>query len=151
MESLIVLADLGGYKVYRFTMDDLDESTSIKLVKEEDNRGGHTRQGERATDQAGRFPKGGSGSKNGGMGHGENHNEESESRRKSLESVAAGVGGVLKSESNYDCWHLAAPKTINHQLVELLDAGLRKRLKKNLSLDLKKASKKDLMERFELK
>jgi hypothetical protein len=149
MDTLIVVADLGGFKVYRFSLDDLDGTTSMKLVVEVKNQSGHSRQGDRVTDQAGRFPKGASGAA-GGMGFGENHNEKSESRRKSLEALAASLEAVLKKESDYDFWDLAAPKTINQQLLDLMDAGLRKQVKKNLALDLMKSGKKDLVERFGL-
>ena len=84
------------------------------------------------------------------MSHGENHNEKSESRRRSLETLAANLEAVLKKEKRYDTWHLAAPKTINHQLIDLVGAGLRKRMRSNLALDLMKSGKKDLMARFNL-
>lgn len=151
MDTLIVVADLGGFKVYRFSEDDLDGTTSMKLIKKVENRDGHIRQSERVTDRAGRFPKGkGVSGAAGGMGYGENHNEASEVRKRSLEHVAAGVQGALKAERDYEQWHLAAPKMINQHLVDLVDARLRKRLKRNLALDLMKAKKKDLMNRFDL-
>ncbi len=124
----------------------MNGSVALQLIKHYENTDAHARQGERLTDQAGRFPGGKSGEA-GGMGYGENHNEKSETRKRLIERLAKSLNDLLEEEK-FDGWFLAAPKEINQQVLDRLENGASALLKKNLSLDLTKAGKKELLERF---
>ena len=142
-DKLIVVADLGRIKAYRVTRDDMSTTSRLELVDDVELTDAHGRLLEKVTDKAGRFPGNGTGP--GGMSIGENHNLGLETERRLLKKVVERIDGLVKNER---VWYLAAVKEINPRVVESLSAGARQTLAKNISADLIKTPKDQLLSHF---
>jgi hypothetical protein len=146
MNKIIIIVDLGHFKAYRATKAPM-ESTRIELIKSYDTIDGHGRLGEKLSDNAGRFGMGG-GKDGAAKGYGEPHNLESETERKLVKTIAQDINILIKKEK-ITKWHLAAVKKINKQIVELLTPAVKKKLDKNITADLTKTRRSDILSYFE--
>lgn len=146
MTSLIVLADLGRVKAYRITRDELDpnESSAFEDIADVNLANQHSKVSDRVTDKAGRFSYG-AGSKS----VGESHHEQQEAESHQLKDVAEVINEIAANHK--EDIHLAAPKEIIGVLTDALDAGVLKRIRKQLPLNLVKLPKLELLERFGLR
>lgn len=144
MNSLIILADLGRVKAYRITDDDLDPDTSpaFEDVADVDLNNQHSKVSDRYTDKAGRFAYGA-----GSKGVGENHHEQEEAENQQLHAVAQTINQAARGKGDI---YFAAPKEIFSDLKQSIDAKVRKRIRKDLALNLVKTPKLELLERFGL-
>lgn len=141
MNSLIIVADLGRMKAYRITQDEFqpgsapsfEELADIDLVNQ------HSKVSDRFTYQAGR-------SKTNTMG--ERLSEEENAEEQQLEAMAETITGVATAAEG--AIYFAAPQTVLRPLVDALQAEVRERITRELPLNLVKASKLDLVKRFEL-
>ena len=79
------------------------------------------------------------------MSIGENHNLGLETERRLLKKVAERIDALVKNERG---WYLAAVKEINPRVVESLSPGARATLQKNVSADLIKTPKDQLLSHF---
>jgi hypothetical protein len=145
MKKLIVVMDLGCFKVYRVTKDDLAKSERIELIEHFDPAAAHTRYSDQVTDQAGRFP--GSGANGNAMAQGEDHNAMLEVRKRLLKQLTERLNTVLRNEP-CDYWYLSASKEIHPRVMETLSQDVRARLRKNLPADLTKFEGQELLARF---
>ena len=148
MKKLIVIADLGSLKAYRVIRNENDPSPVFELAADTAFADAHQRVLDRVTDQAGRFPSGGQCREGGGMSYGERHNEAEEVRKAQLRKLAGEINALARTEQCRTIY-LAAPKTINNRLLDLLDSAVRPCVRRNLALDLTKAPKLELLRRFE--
>ena len=146
MNILIVVVDLGHFKVYRVTKKIL-ESPRIEHLKSYDNIEAHTRFGEKLSDDAGRF--GLIGGKKGVKGYGEPHNIKLESKKKLIKNISDDINKLINTKK-CDKWYLAAGKSINKQVIENLDPSVREKLDKNILSDLTKKHKTDLLSFFKI-
>ena len=146
MTSLIILADLGRVKAYRISNDELDPTTSpaFEDVADINLKNLHSKVSDRTSDKAGRFAYG-SGSKS----VGESHHEQEEAETQQLHDIADIINKAAKKDSG--AIYLAAPKEIIKDLSACLDAAVTKRIRTKLPLNLVKAPKLDLLERFGLR
>lgn len=144
MNVLIITADLGRIKAYSVTQESDEESHCIKLIGDLDLNNAYSRFANRDTDQAGRFPSGQS-----GMAAGERHEEKTEARRVQMKRVAAEINSIVEGSPEAPIY-LAAPQTINQQLLDQLNSETRERIRRNLARDLVKETKSDLLQRFEI-
>ncbi|MCH7226735.1 host attachment protein [Haloferula sp. A504] len=143
MNALIILADLGRMKAYRITRDELEPGTSpvFANVADVDLANQHSKVSERVTDKAGRFAYG-SGSKS----VGERQSEQDEAEARQLNGIAGAIRRA--AGTGREDIYLAAPKEIIADLLDELGTGVGRRVRKQLSLNLVKAPKLDLLERF---
>ena len=141
----MIVTDLGRMKAFRLTRDEDAPNTSPAFTDlvDDDLENLHSKVSDRVTDQAGRFPSGPS-----GMANDERHSEEEEARQNQLQSIAERINKVA-GEENGDIY-LAAPATMQRQLLSELSAGVRRRILRNLALDLVKVPKLELLRRFEI-
>lgn len=146
MKKLIIVVDLGHFKVYSFSKKPL-ESTRIELLKSYDTIEGHGRLGEKLSDEAGRF--GQLGGKKGMKGYGEPHNIKLEIRKKLIKHIADDIDNLIKNEQCNE-WYFAAGKNVNKQILESINPSVKKKLKKNLLSDLTKEHKTELLSRFKI-
>ncbi len=144
MKKLIVVMDLGCLRGFRVSKDELSGTERIEMLEEFENPDAHARFGNTVSDQAGRFPGGGPNG-HGAMSQGEKHL--TEQRRRLVRQLADRVQNLVRREG-CDVWHMGAARDINHRVVEILDADVRSRLRKNLAADLTKVAPQDLLERF---
>ena len=139
MKKLLIATDLGQLRAYRSEQDFDDPSPTIDLIQESDFLGRHHQFADRDTDQAGRFRE--------GLSDGEQHAEVLESERVRMRQVADAVGMLAAAEGEVEIY-LAAPKPVHRQLISLLSAAVRNRIRKSLELDLVKLPKRELLQRF---
>ncbi|MFC7336614.1 host attachment protein [Haloferula chungangensis] len=143
MNALIIVADLGRMKSYRITRDDLDPTTSPAFtdIADVDLANQHSKVSDRVTDKAGRFDYG-----PGSQSVGERQSEQDEAETRQLHSMAEAINRTAGS-GNEDIY-LAAPKEIIAKLVNSLTAGVGKRIRNKLPLNLVKSPKLELLDRF---
>jgi len=145
MKKIIIVVDLGHFKAY--DVSDTPTGSKIDLVASYDLTEAHGKFSEKFSDANGRFGAGGG--KNGAAsGNGESHNTVLELEKRAVKQISKNINSLI-SQKAVDRWHLAAAKGINSQIVENLDPEVRARLGKNMSSDLTKASKTDLLNHFE--
>lgn len=142
-DKLIVVADLGRVKAFRVSRDDMSPTQRLELVDDLELMDGHGRLQDKITDRAGRFP--GNGTVPGGMSIGENHGLLEENERRLLRQVAERINALAKNER---IWYLAAVKEINPRVVEKLDPDVRSKMAKNISADLIKIPKDQILSHF---
>ena len=145
MEKIIIIADLGHFKAYKL-IEAADESPRLEHIKSFDNIEAHEKMSERVTDGAGMFG-GGGGNKGTAQGYGEPHKIETEEERRSVKRITQTISKLIKAET-CEHWYLAASKTINNQIVEALDPGIKTSLKKNIASDLTKIPNSELLRHF---
>ena len=145
MNSMIIVADLGRMKAYRLTRDELQPNTSpaFEDLADVDLENQHSHISDRVTDKAGRFNYGA-----GSIAVGERHSEEDQAETRQLQAIAESIDQVAGSDQT-DIY-LAAPQPMIRQLLDAINPRVRKRIRKDLPLNLVKAPKLDLMKRFEL-
>ena len=148
MDKLIITVDLGHFKAYKVTKNDL-ESPHIQLIESYDSIEAHGKLSDKVTDTSGRFGMGGG--KNGAAkGYGEPHNMELEMEKKAAKLIAKDINAIVKREGAPK-WYLAASKMINSQILDNLEASVKAKLDKNITSDLTKIDKSDIMNYFKNK
>jgi hypothetical protein len=146
MSKVIIAVDLGHFKAYRVTKEPFDKSAKAELIESYDSVGAHVKLSDKLSDAAGRFRL--SGGRNGkGAGYGEAHNLETEEERRLVKQIAADINGVISREK-CETWSLAAGKNINGLIIEHLAPEVKAKLDKNLSCNLTKAGKSELLDCF---
>jgi hypothetical protein len=145
MSTIIFTVDLGHFKAYRVTTDPA-ASPKIELIANYDSIEGHGKLGEKLSDIAGRFV-GGGGKGEVAKGYGEPHHLESDIRKKLVKLIALDINTLIKKE---DCesWYLAAGERINKEIIERLDPAVKAKLDKNISFDLTKIPKSEILSHF---
>jgi hypothetical protein len=108
---------------------------------------GHGKLGEKLSDEAGRFGMGGG--KNGAAkGYGEPHNIELESEKKTARLIARDITTIIGREGIKKWWFAAGDK-INSLVMENLGPDIKAKMDKNISLNLTKAKKSEILKHFE--
>ncbi|MEN8264647.1 MAG: host attachment protein [Nitrospirota bacterium] len=147
MEKIIIItADLGHFKVYRVTKDPLEKSPGITLIESYDSIEGHVKLGDKLSDAAGRFRRGG-GKDEAAKGSGERHNIKLETEKRIIKMIAKDIDTYVVSEK-CDKWFLAAGKKINRNIIERLKPEIKAKMVKNLSVDLTKVKKSEILGYF---
>jgi hypothetical protein len=144
--TIIIATDLGHFKAYRITKDPMEKSPRVKLIEGYDSIEGHGKLGEKLSDSAGRFMKGG-GKKESAKGAGERHNIGLESEKKIIRMIARDIDDLLVSEK-CEKWYLAAAEQINSQIMESLTPQSKSILEKNITSDLTNINKSEILSYF---
>ena len=145
--TLVVVVDLGCLKAFKLE-NGVTQRARLELVEQFDNPAAHNRLVERVTDQSGRFPRGAAKPANGNvMSDGERHNMELEQRKRFVRELARRLNSLARNKE-IECCFLAASREINHQLVEELEPRVRAKIEKNLSADLTKLERMEILGRF---
>jgi hypothetical protein len=145
MDKVIIVADLGHFKAFKVSKE-MMESSRIEMIENYDILETHGKLSEKLSDSAGTFGLGGG--KTGIRGYGECHNMETENSKRVIKKLADNINKLIKKEGCKQ-WHLAASRKINGKIMENLDRSVKARLSKNISSDLTKAKKADILARFE--
>ena len=146
MTSLIILADLGHVKAYRISKDELDPTTSLAFENLADInlKNLHSRVSDRVTDKAGRHGYG-----PGSKALAESGREQDEAESRQLKEIAGVINDAASKDSG--AIYFAAPKEIIKGLTASLNKKVAVRIRTKLPLNLLKAPKLDLLERFGLR
>jgi hypothetical protein len=146
MKKVIIAADLGHFRAYSVTKDKW-ESPRVELIESYDSTEAHGKLSEKYSDASGRFGMMG-GKKGAACGNGESHNVRLEAEKRMTKLIAKDINALIRREGNGG-WYLAAPEEINKQIVECLDPSIRSKLSKNISEDLTKTRKSEILGHFE--
>jgi protein required for attachment to host cells len=145
--TLVVVADLGCLKAFKLE-NGTAQTPRLELIEQFDNPEAHNRLVERVTDQSGRFHRGAAKPTNGNvMSDGERHNIELEQRKRFVRELARRLNSIARGKE-IECCFLAASREINHQLVDELEPQVRAKIEKNLSADLTKLERAEILGRF---
>jgi protein required for attachment to host cells len=145
--TLLVVADLAGYKAFRLELTDLNRTPRLQLLDEFENPEAHGHIGERVSDLSGRFPRSTGMKGTGAMSDGERHNMELEARKRMVRQLAQRINVLARSQEIERCF-LAASKEINGQLLEGLDPQVRTKIEKNIPADLTKLEQTAILRHF---
>ena len=145
--TLLVVADLRGFKAFKLETDQVYRTPRLEPVEAFENEDAHGRLVDKVSDLAGRFPRGTGTGANGGMADGERHNIELETRKRFVRQLAQRISALARPQEVEQCF-LAASREINHPLLEELEPGVRAKIAKNVSADLTKVERVDLLRHF---
>jgi len=146
--TLVVVTDLGGFKAYRLDKNEMNSTPRLELLEEFTNAMAHARLWEMMTDFSGRFPRRTGGAHATAMSDGERHNIELEMRKRGVRRLAGRLNSLMREAQVEQCW-LAASREMNHQLLNELDPKARAKIGLNISVDLTKVSRSDLLRHFQ--
>jgi len=143
-ETLVIVADLGRLKAYKFGST-VRGTPRLELSEQFALEEGHRRVRDEVTDSAGRrgVPTQG----NRGAPLADAHNLELETERRMVKEIGRHIERLARNHPGLGI-HFAAHKEINRAVIEALPRPVRERLQSNLSLDLTKASKEELIGYF---
>lgn len=146
MKKIIIAADLGHFRAYSVTKNNW-ESPRVELIESYDSTEAHGKLSEKYSDANGRFGMMG-GKKGAACGNGEPHNVRLEAERRMTKLIAKDINTLIGREG-YERWYLAAPEEINRQIVEYLDTTVKSKLTRNITEDLTKTKKTEILGHFE--
>jgi len=142
--KLIIVTDLGLLKAYK--LDATPKGTPrLELFEEVVIEDARHRLVEKVTDLAGRHVS--PTAKKWGTPMADDHNLKLETKRRLIKQIAGDIKRLAESNGEHGCW-LAAHKEINHLILRKLPKSVRARIETNLSRDLAKASRKELLAVF---
>jgi hypothetical protein len=146
--TLVVVTDLACLKAFRLENHHPTRTPRLELVEEFNNLDAHGKLVDKVTDLAGRFPRGvGGANARGAMSDGERHNIELESRKRVVRQLAQRFNALARSPDVERCL-LAASREIHHQLLEELEPQVRAKIEKNVSADLTKLERAEILRHF---
>lgn len=145
--TLLVVADLGGFKAFKLENSPVHRSPRLEFVEEFKNADAHGRIVDRVSDLSGRFPRGTGLKAGGAMSDGERHNIELETRKRLVRQLAERLNLLARSEDIERCF-LAASREINHPLMEALEPPVRAKVAKNVPADLTKVQRTEILRYF---
>jgi len=145
--TLVVVADLGCLKAFWLDNNHLNRTPRLEPVEEFERPEAHGKLVDKVSDQSGRFPRGGGTTAAGAMADGERHNIELEMRKRLVRQLARRFNTLARAKEVEHCL-LAASKEINHQLLEELEPEVRAKIQKNLSADLTKLERSEILAHF---
>ena len=145
--TLLVVADLGGFKAFKIENNQLHRSPRLEFIEEFKNRDAHERLVDRVSDLGGRFPRGTGLKAGGAMSDGERHNIQLETRKRLVRQLAQRLNILARNGDIEQCF-LAASREINHPLLEELEPEVRAKVAKNVPADLTKMERADLLRYF---
>ncbi len=149
MDTIMVAVDLGHFKAYKVGKTRLGNS-KMKLIESYDSIEAHGKLLDRITDQAGRFRMGGEKAGNSkAKGYGEPHNLRLEEEKRLIKLIARDINTIVGREK-CEAWCLAAPAEINGRIVENLLPDVKARLGKNVTCDLTRSRKMEILEQFDM-
>jgi len=150
MNTLLVVADLGGFKAFKLENNNnhqAKQTPRLELVEQFTNPDAHGRLVDKVTDLAGRFPRRTGARAAGAMSDGERHNIDLELRKRFVRRLAQRLN-ILAGRQEIDRCFLAASREINHTLIEELDPQVRAKIAKNVPADLTKHGQAEILRHF---
>jgi hypothetical protein len=147
-KTLVVVTDLACLKAFRLENHHPNQTPRLELVEEFNNAEAHGKLGDKVTDLSGRPSRGlGMANTRGPMSDGERHNIELESRKRLVRQLAQRFNELARGPEVERCL-LAASREINHQLLEDLEPQVRAKIEKNVSADLTKLERAEILRHF---
>jgi hypothetical protein len=146
--TMVVVADLACLKAFKLQNNQLNRTPRLELLEQFDNADAHDKLGDRVSDLAGRFPKGaGRSNGSGAMSDGERHNIELEQRKRLVRQLAQRLNALVRPPEVERCL-VAASREIHHQLLDALEPQVRAKIEKDISADLTKVERAEILGHF---
>jgi hypothetical protein len=134
----------GHFKAYRMEESPLFSTPRLELLEQWDTAVSR-RISDQMTDKSGQFGKGSlSFSAVNDMANGERHNLELELRRRALKQMTTRMSELLEIEAVDSCY-IAAARKINQTVLDILAAPIRKRIEKNLAVNLTRLNSSEIV------
>ncbi|HXT11738.1 MAG TPA: host attachment protein [Candidatus Angelobacter sp.] len=148
--TLVLVTDFAGFKAFRLENDPPLSSPRLELLEEYSDQEAHRRLVEQVSDLSGRFPRRtGAHGANGAMSDGERHNIELEQRKRGVRKLAGRLDSLMQNPEIEQCYLAASPQVM-HPLLQAMSAGARSKIGLNVSANLMKASKAELLRQFRM-
>ena len=144
--KLLVVADLGHLKAFRWEEDELFSKPRLQLIEEVETSAASRLQ-EEVTDQAGRYRKGSVPAGPSHLSDGEENNLELERRRKALKRLAETISNLVKNDRFESCY-FAAGRDINDAVLDSLDPQTRAKIEKNVPSNLTNLNGDEIIAHF---
>jgi aminopeptidase N len=142
MNKVVVITDLGHFKAYRFSKTE-QGTGKLDLIDSYDSIESHRKISEKLSDNASSNIERSVEVKN----TSKVQNIAIEREKRIIKNIADSINKIVREEK-CDSWNLAAIKTINGQIIDAIDPDIKSRLKMNISADLTKMEKSELIKRF---
>ncbi|WP_296824596.1 host attachment protein [Sulfurovum sp.] len=142
--TMIIVANLGGLKEYHVQKheaivgNEMKISYAVELHHDMDYIDAHKKLQDVVSDEAGKL----------GNSTGEEHNFETERKKRSIKEIADDINSIVEKEKPRQLF-LAFPQELNAQLLEALSSNTKSILVKNVSSDLVKTKKGEILSHFE--
>ena len=140
--KLVIVADSQHFKLFRVKADPMKRE-SLECLLSSDSLDIHQKPSEKLSDRLGHCETAW-----GVQGGGENHNMAEEEERKRLHELSKQISEALQKYPHELCY-FAAPKSINHKIIEALSPALQKNITQNLALDLTKTPTDEILGHFD--
>src|SRR5437660_6527287 len=145
--SLVIAADRGSLKAYQVN-ETPTRGPSLKLIQAFDVTAAHGKLVDKLSDLAGRFPvTEGAGAHRGPASIAERTQLATEMDRRIQKELADQITKIV-SQNGKDGWSFAAPAEIHTAIVDLLPAGIRRRIVEHVKSDLVKVEPARLISHF---
>jgi hypothetical protein len=141
---VIVVTDQGNFKAFKLERTEMN-TPRLTLLEEFLPVNGHGKLLDKVSDQAGRYHNTGHGKW--ATPWGEPHNIELEQRKRLIRQLADELQNVLGS-SDIDGCYFAASKDVHNQILDALPRESRAKILKDVSADLTKVDKSELLQHF---
>ena len=146
--TLVIVADLGNFRAFQWDGNEFHSTPRLELIDDFETVEARGMRGNTLTVIERRAAKNASNETMVGPGSdGEQHNMELEKRRWLVRQMADRVTDLLRLKDVERCF-FAAPNEINQQIIEHIGSDVRDKIEKNLSLDLTRLDKSQLIEHF---
>ncbi len=141
--AIVIVADLGELKAFNvkksegMVENEIKVSYSLDMLNDISYIDSHKREQDIVSDSAGKLRN----------STGENHNLQTERKRRSLKDVANDINMIVKNEKPRQLL-LAFPQELNAQLIDALTQETKNVLVKNVAIDLIKTQTADILSHF---
>jgi len=147
-KTLVIVADLGNFKAYYWDADPFHSHPRLEMINSFEVIEARGKRANTLTTMEKGSTKQASHSKMSATGSdGEQHNMHLEKRRRVIRETACLIADFLKDRQVERCF-MAAPEQINHQLVDSIAPDLRRKIEKNLVLNLTQVDKGEIIDHF---
>ena len=144
--TLLVLADAGHLKAYRWQRKNGESTPRLELLENWETEVTHHLSKD-FSDNAGRYRKGSVNAGPSNLSDGDEHNSDLERRRRALKGIAQHINELFRREKPEACY-LAAGKEINSALVDELDPQARSAITRNVTANLTRLGQDEVIRRF---
>lgn len=139
--KLVIVADLQHFKLFWLIQDPLGRE-SLEAILSSDSLDIHLKPSEKLSDRLGHCETAW-----GIQGSGENHHMKEEEEHRRVEELAHQIAEAL-TQNAHEEWYFAAPKAIEHPILECLSPEVRKSLRIHKALDLTKIPSDEILKHF---
>lgn len=145
--KLLVVADLGRLRAYRFQQSPNFSNPRLELIEDTTTAVTHKLTEELTDGASQRKTQGAAAGQALSGSDGEPHNLELERRRRALKTIAGRIGELLHAEG-FDGFYLATDSRIKQPLLDEMDSRTRSRIERSVNANLSKMTPDEVLKHF---